>query len=625
MTNEPQRTSDRPDKDATPTASPSSSGSIGGRPLAEALSSGLARVVADQDHLNKINVYPVPDGDTGTNLALTMSVMAAALGKSDDDHVGRLLERVADAALDGARGNSGAILAQFFLGLADAAQDEASLDGAGLAHAFARGSTYAREALADPVEGTIITVIADVSETLSAAVGRQPDASVAELMDIGLTRARQSLANTPNLLDALRKAGVVDAGAEGFVELIRGMRDSLVDGRHLPLPGNLKALAEDAFDAAAGETQSMVYRYCTECMITGDQVDRRKLKERLATLGDSLVVAGTHRKVKVHVHTNEPDRVFSLGEEFGTVTGEKADDMHRQQDASHSARGTVAVITDTAADIPDEVVEALDIHYTPVRIHFGEHSYLDKVTISADQFYELLRTHPVHPTTSQPAPGDFRRHYQFLASHFPDVVSIHVTASASGTWQAALSAAQRAVPDGRVHVLDSRNASLGQGLIVIHAAECAAAGLDGAAVVERVEAIRQRTYAFGLLRNLAFSVRGGRVSAGVKRVADLLRMTPVLVNKPGGQLKVGGALFGRRNLVDRFADLVVRRMDADKTWRIAVGHADCEADARRLEARLRERVPNVESVYFTRVGTALGVHAGPDGLVVAVQEYCAPQ
>ena len=623
MTNEPQRTAERHDKDATPTPTTTTADAVGGRRLADALESGLARVIAGQDHLNKINVYPVPDGDTGTNLALTMSVMAAALGAVDDDHAGRLLERVADAALDGARGNSGAILAQFFLGVGDSAQDLASLDAAALARAFASGSTYAREALADPVEGTIITVMADVSDTMSRAVGN--DAGISELLTLACHRARDSLANTPNLLEALRKAGVVDAGAEGFVELLRGMKDSLVDGRHHPLPGNLKALADDASDAAAGEAQSMKYRYCTECMITGDAVDRRKLKEQLAGLGDSLVVAGTHRKVKVHVHTNEPDQVFSLGERYGTVSGEKADDMHRQQDASHSARGTVAVITDTAADIPDDVVEALDIHYTPVRIHFGEHSYLDKVTISADQFYELLRTHPVHPTTSQPAPGDFRRHYQFLASHFPDVVSIHVTASASGTWQAAVSAAQRAVPDGRVHVLDSQNASLGQGLIVMHAAECAAAGLDGAAVVQRTEAIRERTFAFGLLRNLAFSVRGGRVPAGVKRVADLLRMTPVLVNKPGGELKVGGVLFGRRNVVDRFADFIVRRMDASKIWRIAVGHADCEADARRLEARLRERIPSVEAVLFTRVGTALGVHAGPDGLVVAVQEYCAPQ
>lgn len=605
---------------------PASTGrdSIDGHRLNEALSSGFARVISGQDHLNKINVFPVPDGDTGTNLALTMSAMATALASEPGGHAGHLLERLADAALDAARGNSGAILAQFFLGLSDAAQDGERLDTVAFAAAVGAGSAYAREALADPVEGTIITVIGDVADVLSEATVRRPDVAFADLVDMGLERARESLANTPNLLEALRKAGVVDAGAQGFVELLQGMRDFLVDGKRHALPDNVRLVANEDPEIAAGETRSVEFRFCTECMITGDDVDRRKLKERLTTLGDSLVVAGTHRKVKVHVHTNTPDRVFRLAEEHGKVSGEKADDMHRQQDSSHAARGSVAVITDTAADIPDDIVEALDIHFTPVRIHFGEHSYLDKVTISADRFYELLRTHPVHPTTSQPAPGDFRRHYQFLASHFKDVVSIHLTASASGTWQAADSAAQRAAPDGRVHVLDSQNASLGQGLIVIHAAECAAAGLDGATIVERVQSIRQHTRAFGLLRNLEFSVRGGRVSANVKRIADWLRVTPILASKPGGALGVGGALFGRRNLVDRFADFVARRMDPGKTWRIAVGHADSESDGRRLESRLLQRIGDVESVYFTRVGTALGVHAGPDGLVVAIQEYSAP-
>ena len=184
----------------------------------------------------------------------------------------------------------------------------------------------------------------------------------------------------------------------------------------------------------------------------------------------SLVLAGTKRKAKIHIHVDEPEQVFDVARKFGHVSAEKADDMHRQQISSHDANRRFAVITDSAADIPDEDMERLDIHMVPCRVQFGDRGYLDKVSITADEFFEELRSNPHHPTTSQPAPGDFRRQYQFLASHFADVLSINLTGMASGTLEAARSAAERVNAHGRVHVINSRNASLGQGLLVVAAA-----------------------------------------------------------------------------------------------------------------------------------------------------------
>ena len=163
---------------------------------------------------------------------------------------------------------------------------------------------------------------------------------------------------------------------------------------------------------------------------------------------------------------------------YGHVSAEKADDMRRQQTSSHDANRRFAVITDSAADIPDEDMERLDIHMVPCRVQFGDRGYLDKVSITSNEFFAELEANPSHPTTSQPSPGDFRRQFQFLASHFPDVVSINLTAVASGTYEAALSAADRTNAPGRLHVINSRNASLGQGLLVVFAAECAHAGLS---------------------------------------------------------------------------------------------------------------------------------------------------
>ena len=125
--------------------------------------------------------------------------------------------------------------------------------------------------------------------------------------------------------------------------------------------------------------------------------------------------------------------------------------------SSHDSGSRFAVITDSAADIADEDLERLDIHIVPCRLQFGDRGYLDKVSISASEFFEKLATNPAHPTTSQPAPGDFRRQFQFLASHFDDVIAFTVTGSASGTYQAAVSAAERINAPGRIHVIDSLN------------------------------------------------------------------------------------------------------------------------------------------------------------------------
>ena len=150
------------------------------------------------------------------------------------------------------------------------------------------------------------------------------------------------------------------------------------------------------------------HRYCTECMITGEAIDRRKLREEASALGSSLVIAGSQSKVRLHIRTNEPPRVFELASRFGAVAGEKADDMQRQQEmAHHATRRHVAVVTDSAADLPDSVLEALDIHVVPVRVHFGTHSYLDKVGLSSAEFFRMLAESPVHPKTSQPPPGRF--------------------------------------------------------------------------------------------------------------------------------------------------------------------------------------------------------------------------
>jgi hypothetical protein len=250
---------------------------LGGEELSNALRTGIHRLIAREEVINKINVFPVPDGDTGTNLALTLHAVLAALRASPERHAGDLLTRVADAALDGARGNSGAILAQFLLGVGDRAALLPALTTAEFAEALAAGAAYARESLAEPREGTILTVIGAFAEA-ARPLPRAASMTSARCFARRSPPHAFSLEETPSLLEMLRRANVVDAGALGFVELVSGMTDFLDTGIAPADDASIQLLSDD--ETTAGSQVNLEHRYCTECTITGSAIDRRRLGRR---------------------------------------------------------------------------------------------------------------------------------------------------------------------------------------------------------------------------------------------------------------------------------------------------------------------------------------------------------
>lgn len=592
---------------------------IDGDFLAQALVSGIHRVIGQQEYLNRINVFPVADSDTGTNLSLSLSAALGVLRNQTNPHMGKMLAATADALLDGARGNSGAIMAQFFQGMSDAAGDTTKFTTRTFGKAVATGSRYAHDALSQPREGTILSVIAAFADGVWHQVSSNPDDEFATVLRHARRAVDLALAETPKQLEVLRKAGVVDAGAKGFAELVGGLADHLCDGLVTPMPET--ALLEDIhapveFSAADNTSR---FRYCTECLVTAADIPRRKLREALAELGDSLVLAGSKRKAKIHIHVDDPDSVFSVARKFGELSGEKADDMHRQQHSTHVAGKSFAVITDSGADISDDDMERLDIHMVPCRIQFGDRGYLDKVSITTEEFYRELEDNPQHPTSSQPAPGDFRRQFQFLASHFSDVLSINLTSQASGTYEGARSAAKRSDAPGRIHVLDSLNASVGQGQLVVLAAECAAAGISIDETIRIVGSQVPETRIFALLNHLGYAVRGGRLPRWVKMIADLARLTPVVSIRRDGTVGLSGFLLGRRNRIPKFARFIARKLKSGEAIEISIGQAVCPEDADALAAELRKRAPSISSTKICGMGTALGVHGGPGTLIVSAR------
>ncbi|HET9485148.1 MAG TPA: DegV family protein [Xanthomonadales bacterium] len=594
---------------------------LSGYGLRRALIAGAQRVISQRDELNRINVFPVADGDTGTNMAFTLAAVLNAVRKGRAGHAGEVMRRAASEAIDGARGNSGAILAQFLQGVSEGVAGCRTLTPARLADATSTGSRLAREALAEPREGTILSVISAFAAELQRAVANG-SRDFGSSFAAALARARRALDDTPQQLAVLRNAGVVDAGALGFVDMLEGIDEFIRTGRHSPRDEP----AADAGEAGVEMPSSPhgdeeIHRWCTECTVSGEAVDRLALKATLLSLPlTSLVLAGTREKVRVHAHVDAPALLFEACARHGTVSSEKADDMRRQFATAHQPRERVAIVVDSGADVPAEALERLDIHVVPVRISIGARDYLDKVSLSPREFYRELRDSPVHPRTSQPPPGDFRRLFEFLLSHHRDLVYVGLSRALSGTLQSGESAAAR-VDAAHARVVDTNHGSVAQALLAIDAAEAAAAGYSADEIIARVRAGSRSAALFAVVRDLSYGVRGGRAPKLVVPLARWTRCVPIVRSTPSGKLGFGGVLWGRRDVPRRFAAAVARGLDPTRSYRIIVGHCDAAEDAAVLTEELGRRVAKLERIWTIEAGSAIGAHAGPGSLLVGVMPY----
>jgi fatty acid kinase len=288
----------------------------------------LARGALDSLERNRrriddLNVYPVPDGDTGTNLTLTARSVVEQLDETKTQDRPGLVKEVTRAALMGARGNSGVILSQIIRGAAEPLAAEAQIDARLVARAYRCASDAAYRAVRQPVEGTMLSVIRELAEEAESQAAASADNN--ELLAALVRRGEEAVARTPEQLDVLREAGVVDAGGAGLLEIVRGIALTAA-GEALPeAPVEAKELSVDAIHQELSR-----YRYCTTLVIEGDRLDGDAIEAELEQLGDSLLVVGDAEALKVHVHTDAPGRVLDIGTRVGMIDRVEIANMHEQ-------------------------------------------------------------------------------------------------------------------------------------------------------------------------------------------------------------------------------------------------------------------------------------------------------
>ena len=286
----------------------------------------LQNLEAHRRRIDDLNVYPVPDGDTGTNLVLTVRGVVDALEHSTTEDRAVLAKELSRAALMSARGNSGVILSQIVRGFAEVAGRDGDASASSLSRAFRSASDAAYRTVKQPVEGTMLTVVREMAEEAERRAEESP--SPPELLRAVLERGEEVLARTPQLLEVLGQAGVVDAGGAGLVELVRGLTLAAA-GEPLPdVPQETVSLALEAIHRELSR-----YRYCTIFVVEGEELDVATLESRLEPLGDSLLVVGDRSALKVHVHTDDPGAALSVGTSSGVIAGVEIANMRQQATA----------------------------------------------------------------------------------------------------------------------------------------------------------------------------------------------------------------------------------------------------------------------------------------------------
>ncbi len=595
---------------------------LDGSRLRRALIAACEHARHSKAELNRINVFPVPDGDTGTNLALTVSSVADELRRNGGGDVDEVAQAAAEAGVLGARGNVGMILSHWLIGLSEALKGRKRVHVAELKAALRSATDHIYAALEKPVEGTMLTVMRETAEEAEQCTS----SDLVEFHNRILARARDALARTPDLLPALKRAGVVDAGAKGFVDWLEGIGaliegDPILPAEDEPDFGDAEPVVSAEFPADEGG-----YRFCTEALVRGDRLpDEPVVRSVLRDFGDSLIVIRSGTVLKAHVHTDDPAGVFEYLRGLGRLESHKAEDMGAQHDAlarsgTGLARRPIALVTDSACDLPEAMIRAHGIHVVPLSLVYEDRVLRDRIDIDADTFVERLREGD-HPSTSQPPPAAFHDAYRRAAEDGEEVLAVVLAGALSGTLASARAAAAQIQEEATVHVIDSRGISLLQGLLLLKAAELAELAWSPDRIRAEIDRLREQSGVYFTVDTFDRLIASGRVSRGRAWLGSFLDIKPILTVDRMGAAQPASKVRGYNALVPKVLDLVAEKVGEAEKVRFGVIHVDAPAVAEEIRVALLDRFGERE-VLISPATPVIATHIGANawGLAYMVED-----
>jgi uncharacterized protein len=584
-----------------------------GRRLYYTFIAGARKVIEHQVELNKINVFPVNDGDTGTNLASTIRAVIDSIHPHRSYKI--TADRIAETTLVNARGNSGIIFAQFLYGMSTETGNYKTITISQFAESIKNSIRYIYEAVANPVEGTMLTVIKDWANYIYENRNKITDFN--EMFVSSLKVLNKSLIETKSKLAVLAKANVVDAGARGFVFFVEGIIE-FISSR------NLKELVQVRAETGVFEKieesipETVEFRYCTEALIKKSTIDIKELRSILENYGNSIVVAGSDRMRRIHLHTNTPAELFKELRPTGTLAFQKADDMVRQSDVVYNRKWKIALVTDSTCDLSQDLIDNYQINMLPVNINFGENHYLDKITIQPEQFYTLLEENKDYPKSSQVNEKSFVNLYSHLASHYDSVIAIQLSDKLSGTFNSSQKAALAISKEFNkpISVINSKNLSGALGLIVLRAAQAIEAGFSHNQIVEMAEKWTNDLRIFVSVKDIKYLIRGGRLSAAKGLLARILNINPIVSIDESGKAIVFDKSFNQKANMEKVMGHIRRLCQEKPIWNYVVMHAH-NPEAAEWYSEKMQTLTGKTPASVVNISPTIGANAGIGAAAVA--------
>ena len=587
---------------------------IDGRILFYAFQAGGKRILQHQSEINDINVFPVNDKDTGTNLASTVRSVLDTI--KPNRSYKKTVNYIAEAALIGARGNSGIIFAQLLHGISRETKDIGSISLYEFVDSIRKSIPYMYEAVANPVEGTMLTVIKEWSDFIFKRQVEITD--FCKIIVESLEILHNSLLDTKFKLKILRKSNLVDAGAKGFVVFIEGIIDFIKTK-------NIREFVSQSYENISLihienlEEEEIHFRFCTEAILRDIHVSKAHLQNFLSEYGDSVVVAGSESLSRIHIHTDRPADMFYNLKNFGTITLQKVDDMVRQHEAATQRKWNIALVTDSTCDLSKELMDYYQVYMLPLNVNFGDNHFLDKVTITPNHFYDLLESSSEFPKTSQVNERSFTNLYSHLASHYDAIISIHLTGQFSGTYLSSVKAAEKISAEFNkpIYIIDSKTLSGALGLLVLHAAQSIEARIPVTEIVESIERLKNKAKIFVSVKDLKYMIKGGRVSKQKGFIANLIGINPIVTMDSNGNSVLFGQTFSQQANITKVMKHIEKISSGKTVWNYIVLHAHNLIGAQ-VYADKMFLLTGKKPVSVVDISPVIGMNAGNGTIAVSL-------
>ena len=575
---------------------------------------GAENVIKASEVLNRINVFPVRDGDTGTNLSITLSsILNEAVVHPDLDLV---VSSMSDVALENARGNSGIIFASFIEGFSEACHQLKEISPEQFVKAASHAVSVAYQSVRNPQEGTILTVMRAWEKYLVEHI--QPHVKFNDMLHEAYKKAELTLEETQNMMQVLKKNKVVDSGAKGFVLFLEGF---LKAKSELNDPGDyfLETIPYDSKIQLHEESEELNFRYCTEFILKEPLEDTKSLDHLMDRFGDSLIITGNQRLTKIHVHTNAPDQItLKLHDAGHKIYKSKVEDMWLQNKIETHQHPKIGILTDSICDISDTLIDQYQIHFLPLAFIAGESTYLDKYTISSEVLKPLLDASEHYPSSSQVDVKLVKIKLEWMLRYYEEVVVLSVSKALSGTYEGYKKAIEALGEHSkRITLLDTKLNSGAQGLVVLKAAQMASEGQPLNNIIETVKRVIGNTKIFVSLDTFKYATKSGRVPYVADKILTALHAKPIMTLDEAGFGKAGGIAFSRDSANRKIYKKVMQIASKSESIKYAIVHADNIALAERFARRI-EAITGQKPEYMTSISAITAIHAGIGSVAVCI-------